>query len=268
LVVAADGREPSDLALSAARSLAGSSAFRVISVLTTSTSKDRPQGWSAVPQSPETLLAVVGTQLRRVLGEDHDAWVELRTGYPPAVLASFAELQAIPLTVVGIGQPRVLDRLAGDESVLRLARMIRTPLFAVAPGRAVPPRCVVVATDFSATSLRVARLARALAAPDAELLLAHVSTPNGRIAPANALRRQAEALQTGFCGRVRPIDLQGDAATELLALANARGADAIAIGTRGETSMAASPRGSIGTVATRVVRCSSCSLIVLPEEYD
>ena len=119
-------------------------------------------------------------------------------------------------------------------------------------------------TDFSDTSMRAARLALALAAPDAELLLTHVKTPAGRVATANALRRQAEALQTGFCGRVKPVDLEGDAATELLAFANSNGVDAIAVGTHGQAWPSRGARGTLGTVATRIVRCSACSLIVAP----
>lgn len=264
-MVAVDGREPSDAAIAAARSLAGSSTLRVVSVLASGTSKDRPDAASSSAPIPEAVLAAVGKQLQRVLGTHHNAWIELRSGYPPAVLASFAELQAVPLLVAGIGRASVLDRLAGDESILRLARMIRTPLFAVAPGCAVPPGRIVIATDFSATSVRAGRLARALAAPDAELLLVHVTTPAGRVTPDSALRRQADALQTGFCGRVKAIELEGDAATELLALANSRRADAIAIGTHGEAPLMLSGRPPLGAVATRVVRCASCSLIILPE---
>jgi nucleotide-binding universal stress UspA family protein len=259
VVVAADGRASSDLALLAARTFTGSSAFRVVTVLPGNTSKDRD-----APKTPEIALALVARQLRRVLGDGHEAWIEMRTGYPPAVLASFAELQAVPLLIVGIGEARVLDRLVGDEFVLRLARMVHTPLFVTAPDRSVPPRRIVVATDFTETSMRAARLALALAAPDAELFLTHVQTPAGRIASTNALRRQADALQTGFCGRVRPIDLGGDAPTELLAFANVEGADAIAIGTHGEESVSRDTRGTLGIVATRVIRCSACSLIVAP----
>lgn len=262
LAVAADGRAPSDAALIAARAFAGSSAFRVVTVVTGNTSRDRE-----APQTPETALARVGQQLRRVFGDTHEAWIELRTGYPPAALASFAELQAVPLLVVGIGEARVLDRLVGDEFVLRLARMAHSPLFVTAANRSIPPQRIVVATDFGDTSMRAARLALALAAPDAELFLVHVRTPAGRITDTNALRRQAEALQTGFLGRVIPIDLEGDAATELLAFANAKSADAIAIGTHGQSALR-EERGTLGIVATRVIRCSKCSLIVAPRHYE
>lgn len=264
VVVAADGRESSDVALVAARTLAGTSAFRVVSVLAGNTSTDHSERWAENPQTAETMLAFVAQQLRRALGDTHDASIELRSGYPPAVIASFAELRTVPLLVVGVGRPRVLDRLAGDESALRLARMLQTPVFAAAPGCAVPPRRIVVASDFSDTSLRAARLALALAAPDAELFLTHVKTPAGRIANTNALRRQADALQTGFCGRVRAIDLEGDAATELLSFANSRRADAIAIGAHGRAWSTPGQRGTLGAVATRVIRCSACSVIMAP----
>lgn len=262
IVVATDGRAPSDAALVAAHMLAGSSTFGAVSVVSTDYSTDRQDHWAAVPPSMDSQRDRVEEQLRRVIGESADVWIELAAGYPPAVLASFAEERDVSLLVVGIGRPRVLDRLLGDESTLRLARMIRTPMFAVAADRAVPPQRIVVGTDFSATSARAARLALAVGGPAAEVLLVHVKAPGGRPIHAGALRRQADMLQTGFCGRVTPIDLTGDPATELLAFANARGADAIALGAHGHGTVMG---GAMGPVATRVVRCSSCSLLVAPD---
>jgi nucleotide-binding universal stress UspA family protein len=155
----------------------------------------------------------------------------------------------------------VRDRLLGAEHTLRLARMTKTPMYAVAPDRGSPPGRIVVAMDFSATSLRAARLALTVAAPDAEILLAHVTTPAGRAAPVGAMRRLVDGLQTGFCGRVTAVDLVGDAGTEILGLAIAQNADAIALGTQGT---APKRNGVAGPVATRVIRCSSCSLLIAP----
>jgi len=204
----------------------------------------------------------VEEQLDRLFGPDVDALLELRTGYPPAVLASYAQVHGVSLLVVGIGRPSVLDRLRGDESTLRLARMTRTPLYAVAPGCAVLPRQIVVATDFSAASMSAAQLALAVSAHDADVWVVHVVAPSRSIVPHGALRRFTEALQTGFCGHVRAVELSGDPATEVLSFANAHRADAIALGAVGERGF---PHGAIGSVATRVVRCSSCSLLLAPD---
>lgn len=254
LVVGTDGTTSSDWAVVAARRLAGASPFGVISVLPDSESANAS---AALDVARDRVVA----QLERVLGASADVWIALRRGAAPAVLASFAELHQVALLIVGIGHPSVRDRLLGDEYTLRLARMTKTPVLAVATGRSTPPRRIVVAMDFSATSMRAARLALAVAAPDAAVLLAHVTTPTGRDAPAGAMRRMVEGLQTGFCGRVTAVELTGDAGTEILGLANALSADAIALGTLGT---APSRNGVTGPVATRVIRCSSCSLLIAP----
>lgn len=261
IVVAADGRTPSDIALVAAQALAGRSAFAVISVLAESASKDRTTGWGHVPETPRAHYELVRAQVHRVLGESADVWIEVRRGYPPAVLASYAEAHRATLLVAGLGRVDVLQRLLGDESALRLARMAQTPFYAVGTGRPTPPQRVVVATDFSASSMRAARLALALASPAGEILLAHVCTPAGRLASDGSLRRQAELLQDGFSGRITPVELRGDAASELLGLAKATDADAIALGAHGHGAVV---RCSIGPVATRVVRCAPCSILLSP----
>src|SRR5262249_50172821 len=132
IVVATDGRLSSDTALIAAHAFAGRSTFVVASVLAEPASKDRVSGWSRVPETPSEHRQMVDAQVRRVLGDAADVWIEVRRGYPPEVLAAFAEAHAASLLVAGIGRPNVLDRLLGDESTLRLARMTQNPLYAVA----------------------------------------------------------------------------------------------------------------------------------------
>jgi nucleotide-binding universal stress UspA family protein len=263
IVVAADGRTPSEAAIAAACRLAYGATFGVISVISVGLSTDREQIQTSAPLSVDARRELIERQLHRVLGEAPDAWIEIRSGYPPAALASFAQLHGVSILVVGIGRPAVLDRLRGDESTLRLARMTQTPLFAVANGRAVPPRRVVVAMDFSRASMRAAKWAMTVAAPDGDISLVNVRTPAERATPYGSLRRLAVHLQDRYAGRVSPVDLQGDPATELLAYAGEQRADVISIGSRGIRGI--SP-GSLGPVATRVVRCARCSLILAPGE--
>lgn len=258
IMVAADGRTPADVALLAARKFAGDTNFGVVAVLPNGSSTDRVRDGV---QTVDALRASVSDQIARMLGENAETLIQLRTGYPPAVLAAFAETHSVSLLVVGVGRPKVLERLLGDESTLRLARLARTPVFAVAVGRTVPPEAILIGTDFSATAMRAAKLALSIAAPDADVHLAHVRGFTGRIAPEGALRRHAEALQTGFCGRVIPVELQGDAATELLTYANSHMIDAVAIGKQGLTLAGAS---GLGPVATRIVRCANCSVLLAP----
>ena len=65
LVVAADGREPSDVALAAARSLAGTSAFRVVSVSRRTRREIAPSDGLTFLGLPRGCSALVGEQLRR-----------------------------------------------------------------------------------------------------------------------------------------------------------------------------------------------------------
>ena len=132
LVVATDGRAQTDSAIVAAKQLVGAARLRVISVLSIGNSTEREPFDTITSRTIERQRDAVTAQLSRVIGGTRNASLELRTGYPPAVLASFGQVHGIPLLVVGIGRTPVLERLSGDESTLRLARMMRTPLLAVA----------------------------------------------------------------------------------------------------------------------------------------
>jgi nucleotide-binding universal stress UspA family protein len=262
LVVATDGRPQADAAIAAAKQLAGSTPLRVISVLSIGNSTERSPFDGVTSRTIERQRDAVAAQLSRVIGGAGGAALELRTGYPPAVIASYGQVHEISLLVVGIGRTPVLERLNGDESTLRLARMTRTPMLAVAAGCAVPPRRIVAATDLGRTSVRAAQLAMALS-PDAEVSLVHVRSPSAGRVREGSLGRVADALQSGYCGRVEVVELTGDPATEVLAYAKARRADLITVGAIGERKL---PHGAIGVVATRVIRCSSCSVLLAPDE--
>jgi nucleotide-binding universal stress UspA family protein len=262
LVVATDGRVQTDSAIAAAKQLVGSGPLRVISVLSIGNSTERDPFDAIASRTIERQRDAVMAQLSRVIGGMRNVSLELRTGYPPAVLASFGQVHEISLLVVGIGRTPVLERLSGDESTLRLARMTRTPLLAVAARCAVPPTRIVVATDLSPTSVRAGQLAMALS-PDADVSLVHVNSPSAPRIPEASFARVADALQTGYCGRVRVVELTGDPATEVLSYANAIHADMITVGALGERKL---PHGAIGAVATRVIRCASCSVLLAPDD--
>src|SRR3954471_9165170 len=63
--------------------------------------------------------------------------------------------------------------LVDAEAALRLIRISNAPVLAAANGFTRSPRRVVIGVDFSAMSLRVARLAIELTGPNALIYLAH-----------------------------------------------------------------------------------------------
>src|SRR6185312_10782818 len=77
----------------------------------------------------------------------------------------------------------------------------------------------------------------------------------------DALQKTREQLHIPAGMIVQKVLLQGDPATELLAFATSVNADLIATGSHGHGFVA---RMLIGSVTTRIVRCSTCSVLTVP----
>lgn len=278
IIVATDGRDQSDAALVAGGLLAGGAeGLRVVTVL-----KPMPvvSPEAQVPVSPDVEAArraeakrVVMKQLLTVWNAPLRAEVELHDGDPATTIARLAHDSNASMIVSGLGRHRVLDRVFGDETALRLIRVSAVPVLAVANNFVGAPHRIVVAIDFSETSLRAARLALELAAPGATIYLAHVAPRDATLYDWNgwgsnykqdageALQRMREQLRVPQDMIVQRVLLQGDPATELLAFAASVNADLVATGSHGHGFVT---RMLIGSVTTRVVRCSTCSVLTVP----
>jgi nucleotide-binding universal stress UspA family protein len=275
VLAATDGRPQSDLALLVARRLVPTETLGVVSVIARATDDVAGEARANLVDSV-VRQSRVEWQVRRVLGADAEAQVEVRAGDPPTMLAAVARQRGAHLVVVGIGRPKVSDRLLGDESTLNVIRAARTPVLAVATGCALPAQRVVVAVDFSPTSYAAAALATRLAGPRAVVTLVHVAARAGKIAWGSescgfrgdvdlALANWCARLRVGFAGTLSPTVLHGDAATEIAAFATGRGADLVAVGAHGHGPMT---RAEIGAIAARLIRCASWSLLVTPRVGD
>lgn len=279
VIVATDGRDQSDAALVAGGLLAGASdeRLRVITVL-----KPMPivSPEAQLPVSPDVEASrraeakrAVREQLGRVWNVPFDAAVEVYDGDPATTIANVAHESNASMIVSGLGRHRVMDRLFGDETALRLIRVAAVPVLAVGGQFTAAPTRIVVAIDFSETSLRAARLALELAAPAATIYLAHVAPRDATLYDWNGwgsnykqdagegLQRMREQLRVPTDMIVQRVLLQGDPATELLAFAASVNADLIATGSHGHGFVA---RMLIGSVTTRILRCSTCSVLTVP----
>src|SRR4051812_48640607 len=180
VIVATDGRDQSDAALMAGRLLAGGSdGLRVVTVL-----KPMPivTPEAQLPISPDFEASrraeakrAVKEQLVRVWDTQMSADIEVYDGDPATTIANVAHDSNASMIISGLGRHHVMDRMFGDETALRLIRVSAVPVLAVGGGFAAAPRRILVAIDFSETSLRAARLALSLAAPGATIYLAHVA---------------------------------------------------------------------------------------------
>jgi len=277
VIVATDGRDQSDAAMAVGRIVAGdAAALRVVTVL-----KALPMvsPEAALPVAPDVQTARRAEQRRAVIEQGTRIWgepsidVELAEGDPATTLATIAHESNATMIVSGIGRHQVMDRLFGDETAIRLVRMSSVPVLTVAGGLTGAPHRIVIAADFSETSLRAARLALELAAPHATLYLAHVG-PRDKVLhdwnswglsykedAGDALQKMREELRVPAGMTVQRVLLQGDPATELLAFATSVNADLIATGSHGYGFVA---RMLIGSVTTRILRCSTCSVLCVP----
>jgi nucleotide-binding universal stress UspA family protein len=213
----------------------------------------------------------VTVQMNRMWRAESD--VELQDGDPAAVISRLAHESGARMIVCGLGRHRVTDRVFGDETALRLIRMSDVPVFAAASRLDHAPRRIVVAIDFSETSLRAARMALDVAAPGATIYLSHVVPRDSSLYDwqgwgttykqdaGEALQKLLEQLQVPKDMVAQKVLLQGDSATELLAFATSVNADLIATGSHGHGFVA---RLLIGSVTTRIVRCSTCSVLTVP----
>jgi nucleotide-binding universal stress UspA family protein len=274
VIVATDGREQSDAAMVVGRLLSGGAdALRVITVL-----KALPMvsPEATLPISSDVQAARRAEQRRAVVEQTNRIWgepavdVELAEGEPATTIARIAHESNATMIVSGIGRHQVMDRLFGDETALRLVRLSSVPVFTVAGGLMGAPHRIVIAADFSETSLRAARLALEVAAPRATVYLAHVA-PRDKVLhdwglsykedAGDALAKRREQLRVPTGMTVQRVLLQGDPATELLAFATSVNADLIATGSHGYGFVA---RMLIGSVTTRILRCSTCSVLCVP----
>ncbi len=228
----------------------------------------------AVEARREALGQRVREQVREVVGESAKWHIEILEGDPASVIARTAREHNARMIIMGIGHHELIDRLFGGETALRTLRLSRVPVWAVASTfKAIPTRAVV-ATDFSAASVRAARAAIGLFDSLSMVYLAHVA-PRLEVQPeafAIWLATYGEGLEPAFARvkaelqlpdsvRVETITLQGKPSRELLNFAQSTQADLLVTGSRGSGLL---DRLLVGSTATGLVRGSAHSIFGVP----
>ena len=280
LLVATDASPSAESALRAARAIARHCDAEV-SLLAVHQAMPIAAPEIAIPASPGMdaearagLRFHVQAQLDR-MGIEEDWPLDVVTGDPAASIARIAGETGATLIVLGIGHHGFFDRLFGDETVLKLLRLTQVPVLAVAPGFDGLPDDVLVATDFSASSVRAADLACRLMNGSGRLTLAHVM--DARDAGATAVL----GAPTGFEGSVgRAFDLvisrlpeprpdvsrrvlTGAPGQAIIEAAQTCDADLIVAGSHGHGFLT---RLVLGSVSQKLVRHAGCSVLIAPPE--
>lgn len=280
LLVATDASQESDAALRAAAAI-GARTGQAVSVLAVhpylaiaAVEAQLPATPSMESEARAALAGQVREQIERV-ALDVDWPIRTVTGDPALTIATTAGDLGASLIVMGLGGHNLFDRLLGDETALRVLRLGRTPVLAVSQHFAGLPRRVFAAVDFSASSGDALRLAATLIAPASQLTVAHVL---GREAdPANWTA--ANAAYRGSVGRamdrmiaesgcgpdvvVNRMVLSGDPGKTLLRLCRDEAPDLVVTGSHGHNFLT---RLRLGSVSTRLLRESGCSILVAPPD--
>ena len=222
----------------------------------------------------EAQLERVRAQVARVTRDTHDWKIELRDGDPPATIARRARELGARLIVMGLGHHELLDRLFGGETALHALRMSHTPLLAVPPDFAELPRRVVVATDFSESSVKAARTAFELIDSATSVHIAHIA-PHVELHPeafaawmsvfteglGPAFERVKAELNLPSSIAVETVTLNGKPSREILDFAKSVEADLIVTGSRGAGLV---NRILVGSTATGLLRGTHCAVLAVP----
>lgn len=277
LLIATDGLSPSNTAMAFARSLPP--AFRS-SVLVVSIVDHAPIPWGNVERAlmldyERKLYADAERRTKAQVSRfGAPEWpVEVRYGNPADSIAALAVECGAGLVLVGLGEHGAQARIFGNETALRLMRVSRTPVLAVDAELTGLPRRLLVAMDFREASIEAARVALELAAPGAEVTVAHVIPWERKEYIPEKWLRDYEAHVTeqlirviGWLDRkeeyqVRRKILYGRPGPAILACAEEMNADLIVSGTHGRSPLS---RMLVGETLARVVRGAKRSVLALP----
>lgn len=277
LLIATDGTPQSDAAIALARLLPHGNKG-VVQVLTVV--DNAPIPWGSVDRSVvmdykrglhQEAQSNVEAQVDRLGAKNWN--VEVRSGDPATTIAALAKESRARLVLVGLGGHGAAARFFGNETALRLMRVSQVPVLAVDSKLRALPKRIMVAMDFSESSIEAARLALEIAAPGATVTLVHVVPWERKDYIPEHWFRDHEAnigaqltrvtgwLDQGRKFRVHQRVLYGKPGPSLLACAEELDADLIVAGMHGRGFFG---RMLGGETVAKLVRGARRSVLVLP----
>lgn len=238
---------------------------------------DRPLSSEPLVAPPEMLNAMrdrVLSQFQSLVAPGLKWHVEVEYGRPSDEIANKARNRGAQMIVIGLVHHGVVDRILDGDTALEVVRKSPAPVLLASEEWKALPKRAVLAADFSPESVQAARAGLRLLSEDAKVVIAHVR-PRVTVydemgmweeeyeeVAAKELQKFAAALNPPKGTRVESAVLSGNPAAALLDLAEKEHADLIVAGTRGAGLM---QRLLLGSVATRLMRHSTRSLLIVPD---
>ncbi|HJU66299.1 MAG TPA: universal stress protein [Gemmatimonadaceae bacterium] len=220
----------------------------------------------------EQMRAGVRRQMREAAAQPR--WtLEVQLDRPVPAIAHVAKQRQANLIITGLRRHNVLDYLLGGETPLHAAQHAEIPLLAIAPGTNRLPRTMLVAVDFTPTSVHATHVALELFPETTKVFLVHVRP---RIDPAAdeatgwerayesgipaAFEHLMKQLPQGLS--VEPITLRGNTAAEIVDFADYARVDLVVAGIhRRGILRRLLPREML----TKLMRGTTCSVLLVPE---
>lgn len=224
-------------------------------------------------QLEEALRAQIAVQLDSLA--PHETWeVHTPVGSPAHQIVSRAEELGAELIVLGLGRHKVMDRWFGSETALHVARLSSIPVLAVPTDARELPSRGLAAVDFSTFSVDGIETATRIMRDTCGLQLAHVVAESEFISAARLEEYRSEAKDrlNDLAARFQPptgctlrTDVPiGVAADTIMEMARGMNADMIIAGSHGNSFMG---RLILGSVSTRIMRASECSVLIEPPSH-
>ena len=260
ILVATDTTPWSDGAVRLGGRLAGAGAdVRLVTVI-----ESTDDGPLACDDARERLDA----QVLRTLGSTSVSYA-IEHGAAASAIVGAARRTAAELIVLGRTDHSIADRTASQ-----VVRRASVPVLSVAGTLDGRPRRIVIAMDFSRSSIRAARAAITLAAPDASIYLVHVQPNASPVSDeqegwaviyaqgiAGAFGRLVRELQPAEGARLETVVLEGTPVPELLAFARKVRADLLVAGAH-QSSL--DRRLTVGSAAAALLQDAPCSVLMTP----
>jgi nucleotide-binding universal stress UspA family protein len=229
----------------------------------------------ALVEEVERCFATIRGQVRLVVGP-RPAWhAAIDLGPVGETIARVATARASDLIVVGFGQHRrYRDRTPDKATVRQIAELASAPVLIVPSQSSVIPTRMMLALDFSRSSIEAGRAAlRMMGMTHGEVHLVYIHSTFERFpaAPADPAPSWTAGFDTFFeavehglnappgISFERAVVPHGDPVSELLAYASGNGIELIAVGNHGQE---ARDRPHLGSVSAGVLRSAQCMVLV------
>lgn len=212
-------------------------------------------------------------------GREIDWPVEILIGNPANTIVHEAHRLGAALIIVGLRRHGKVDRALNDETAHKVMERADCPVLGIVASMTTLPTRVLVALDFSATSLLAAHAARAIAGHDAHVALAYVAPMSVTIPDDGERLLHTLGLDAAFARTVADLadtaihvdhvvlhrEKPQDPAAVLLEYAESVGSDLIAAGSARHGRL---DRWLLGSVSTAIVHDGRWSVLIVPPPRD